>query len=76
MKFSTPTDISKFDPEQQDALLAEMQAEALRDFQAASIIADRAKATTAFAHAAKARNNLLEIIGARAYAKRAAARFA
>jgi len=30
MKFSTPTDISKFDPEQQDALLAEIQAEALR----------------------------------------------
>ena len=30
MKFSTNTDVSKFDPEQQDALLAEIQAEALR----------------------------------------------
>jgi patatin-like phospholipase/acyl hydrolase len=35
MKFLTPTDVSKFDPEQQDALLAEMQQEALRILRAA-----------------------------------------
>jgi hypothetical protein len=65
MKFSTDTDVSTFVPEQQDALLAEMQGEALRDFQSAASLADRASATAAFAQAAKARTRLYPIVAAR-----------
>jgi hypothetical protein len=65
MKFSTDTDVAAFVPEQQDALLAEMQAEALRGFQAAATLADRATATATFAQAAQARLSLVEILGAR-----------
>jgi hypothetical protein len=73
MKFSTNTDVSLFDAEGQDALLAEMQQQALIDFQAAATIADRASATAAFAHATKARETLLDILGPRrAAAKRTA----
>lgn len=65
MSFSENTDISSFSYEDQDALLAEMQRQALRDFRQAASVADRAHATTAFAQAAKARQKLAGIIGAR-----------
>jgi hypothetical protein len=73
MKFSTNTDVSLFDAEGQDALLAEMQQQALSDFQAAATIAERTSATTTFAQASEARMTLLDILGPRrAAAKRAA----
>ena len=65
MKLSTDTDVTAFVPEQQDALLAEMQAEALRVFQNAATAADSAAATTAFAQAATARNTLSDLIAQR-----------
>lgn len=65
MSFAENIDISSFDYEQQDALLAELQRQALRDFKAAASVADRAHATAAFAQAAKARRELDDVLGAR-----------
>jgi hypothetical protein len=65
MKLESDTDIVDFNPEQQDALLAEMQRDALRVFRSAVTIADRANATTAFADASRARLELVDFIGER-----------
>lgn len=62
MKLSTPTDVAEFEPEQQDALLAEMQKAALADFEAAATLTERASAVRAFADAAQARNNLADAV--------------
>jgi hypothetical protein len=59
MKFQTPTDVKDFDPEQQDTLLAEMQAEAIAMFSVSEkTFADRTAAASLFAEAAKARTAL------------------
>lgn len=55
MATATDKDISGFDPDQQDAILAEMQAAALVIYRGAGTSADFAHAVTAFARAAKAR---------------------
>ena len=62
MKLATKTDITEFDPEQQDALLAEMQRQALADFESAATVAERGLATRAFADATAARSGLAESV--------------
>ncbi len=59
------SDLSKFDCEEQDTILAGMQRSAQRDFAEATSIADRASATAAFADASRARRDLVELIGRR-----------
>jgi hypothetical protein len=58
----TNEDVTEFDYEQQDAILAEMQAAALVIFKGAGTAADCASAVTAFARAAKARESLNDIL--------------
>ena len=55
MKFSTDTDVSKFDPEQRDSLLAEMEQQLTRDWREASNIADRKNAAEGLAAVTQAR---------------------
>ncbi len=70
MEFTTPTDVRKFVPGQQDALIAEMQAQALRDFQSAAMLADRERAVAALSQGVQARAILDEIVGRRSAQRR------
>lgn len=62
MKLTANTDVSEFDAEQQDALLAEMQRAMLDEFQSASTLAERAQAVSGFASAATARHGFVDEI--------------
>jgi hypothetical protein len=61
MKFDS-TDLRKFDPEQQDLLLAEMQRDSLNLVQNAAALADRESAKVAFAAITNARARLVNKI--------------
>ncbi len=58
-------EVDQFDPEQQDRILGQMQKQALHDFHSAASIAERGHATSAFADAARAREQLMEVVSAR-----------
>jgi len=58
-------DFSKFSHEQQDAVLAEMQARARQDWKDAATVADRSSAVTAFSQATRAREKLYGVIAKR-----------
>ncbi len=64
MSLPVNTDVATFDCEQQDAILAEMQSNALAAYRAAASLADRAAATQMFADAAQARCALKPFVGA------------
>lgn len=58
MSESQDTSLARFDYEEQDALLSQMQAQALRDFHSAATIAERSCAVVAFSEAARGRHVL------------------